>query len=74
MCSLALLFAGLGSLCAQVDNYSLKLTAEGSVNFRTMPELNNLSSYTVQFWINPSTWNKGAVIYSSTVRRESKSA
>ena len=64
MCSLALLFAGLGSLCAQVDNYSLKLTAEGSVNFRTMPELNNLSSYTVQFWINPSTWNKGAVIYS----------
>ncbi len=64
LCLLTFLLADLGSLYAQVDNYSLKLTAEGNVNFRVMPELNNLSSYTIQFWLNPSEWNKGSVIYS----------
>lgn len=51
-------------LYAQVDNYALKLTAQGIVNFQTMPELNNLSTFTVQFWLNPSQWTPGATVYS----------
>lgn len=49
---------------AQVDNYSLKFTSQGYVTFDCMSELDNLSSYTIQFWMNVSEWNKGASIYS----------
>lgn len=49
---------------AQVDNYALKLSSQGNVNFHAMPELNTLSSFTVQFWINPTQWVSGATIYS----------
>lgn len=62
----ALLFVlcGVANSYAQVDNYSLKFTSQGYVTFDCMPELNNLSSYTIQFWMNASEWNKGASIYS----------
>ena len=48
---------------AQVDNYSLKLEAQGSVSFGTVPELNELITYSVQFWFNPSVWTPGATLF-----------
>ncbi|WP_455586771.1 LamG-like jellyroll fold domain-containing protein [Bacteroides sp.] len=61
---LFLLFCGVMHSFAQVDNYSLKLSSQGNVIFNHMSELDNLSSYTIQFWLNVSEWNKGSVIYS----------
>lgn len=48
---------------AQVDNYALRLSKEASVDFKYIPELNNLSTYTIQFWFNPNTWAKGATLF-----------
>lgn len=59
--SLIILF-GSFSLKAQVDNYALKFNSEGYVSFGTINELNGLSTYTIQFWMNPSLWTQGATI------------
>ena len=59
--SLIVLF-GSFSLKAQVDNYALKFNSEGYVSFGTINELNGLSTYTIQFWMNPSLWTQGATI------------
>lgn len=48
---------------AQVDNYSLRLSGTGTVNSGRLPELNGLSSYTVQFWMCPSVWTNGASLF-----------
>ena len=64
LCSLFLAVVSVLAVNAQVDNYSLKLTSEGNVTFNVMPELDGISSYTVQFWMNVAEWNEGAVVYS----------
>lgn len=61
--SLAILLCS-ASLKAQVDNYALKFNKEGNVSFGTMNEMNELSTYTVQFWICPSSWTQRATIFS----------
>ncbi|MCH5238789.1 MAG: Ig-like domain-containing protein [Muribaculaceae bacterium] len=43
-------------------NLALSFTPEGYVNCGAMPQLNNLNSYSIQFWINPTDWTEGAVI------------
>lgn len=63
LCAIALVMGLAGSASAQVDNYALKLTPEGSVNVYKFPELNELSSYSIQFWINVDSWQVGALIY-----------
>lgn len=63
LCALALLVGVAPGILAQVDNYSLRLTPEGSVNVYKFPELNGLSAYTIQFWMNVDNWEEGALIY-----------
>lgn len=63
LCAIALVMGLAGSASAQVDNYALKLTPEGSVNVYKFPELNELTSYSIQFWINVDSWQEGALIY-----------
>lgn len=63
LCALALIVGFVPGMLAQVDNYSLRLTPEGSVNVYQFPELNDLSTYTIQFWINVDTWEENALIY-----------
>ncbi|WP_455586761.1 LamG-like jellyroll fold domain-containing protein [Bacteroides sp.] len=56
-------FFSLSSI-AQTDNYAVVFNGgESSINFKQIPELNNLSKYTVQFWMNPSVWVSNASIY-----------
>ncbi|MDD4199104.1 MAG: glycosyl hydrolase family 18 protein [Paludibacter sp.] len=50
-------------IVAQVDNYSLKLTASGFIEAGCVNEINSLESYTIQAWINPSIWTPGAAIF-----------
>lgn len=46
----------------QTVNRALQLTEDGTVNCGAMPDLNNLSSYSIQFWMKPATWTEGAVL------------
>lgn len=62
--SIAFIMAGILSTYAQVDNYSLRLDASGSVDVGNINELDGLENYTVQCWINPSTWTPNAAIFS----------
>lgn len=62
--ALFFVLCGVINTYAQVDNYSLKFTSQGNVTFDSMSELDNLSSYTIQFWMNVSEWSKGASVYS----------
>lgn len=59
---------------AQVTNYSLKLNGASSADFGNYTEINNLSAFTVQFWINPSTWNAGSAVFSRDENSNSFSA
>lgn len=68
MCKKLTIISIIAFLCAlstraQVDNFALKLADNSSVSFGNISEMNGLSSYTIQFWICPSAWNKGAVVY-----------
>ena len=49
---------------AQVDNYCLQFSPNGSVNCGPMPELDNKDKFSVQFWMNADTWIDGATILS----------
>lgn len=49
---------------AQVANRALKFESTGSVDCGQLPTLNELSSYTLQFWVNPSQWTPDATIVS----------
>jgi hypothetical protein len=60
----AALVAAVG-LNAQVQNYALKFEANGTVDCGYMPDLNSISSYSIQFWINPTAWTPGATIVSN---------
>lgn len=48
---------------AQVDNYAVVFKGKSNLNFNKIPELNNLSKYTVQFWLYPSEWTSGTSIF-----------
>lgn len=63
--SIFTLFALSSGLCqAQVDNYCLRLSQGGSVDCGPMPELDGLSSFTVQLWFNADQWTEGATLLS----------
>lgn len=62
--SLALTLVSAMAANAQVANYALELEPKGHVDCGTMPEMEGLSSYTVQFWINPASWTEGASLIS----------
>lgn len=63
--SILTLFAlSLGLCQAQVDNYCLRLSQGGSVDCGPMPELDGLSSFTVQLWFNADQWTEGATLLS----------
>lgn len=47
---------------AQTANYALSLTPSSTVNCGAIEELNGQKSYTLQFFINPTTWTEGAVV------------
>lgn len=49
---------------AQVTNRAILLEPSGSVDCGQVPALDGLSSYTVQFWINPTQWTPGATVLS----------
>ncbi len=49
---------------AQVQNYALQLDASSSVDCGPMPQLKDLDTYSVQFWLNPTVWTEGAVLFS----------
>ncbi len=61
--SAAILCGTLLSTEAQVNNYALQLAPQSSVDCGVMPGLDGLTSYTVQFWINPETWTPGASVF-----------
>lgn len=48
---------------AQVDNYAVEFNGQSNLNFNKIPELNHLSTYTVQFWICPSAWTSGTSLF-----------
>lgn len=48
---------------AQVDNYSLRLDANGSLNAGYVDELNTLDKFTVQFWMQPDEWTPNAAVF-----------
>ena len=63
--SILMMFALTSVVCqAQVDNYCLRLSPGGSVNCGPMPELDGLSSFTLQFWFNADQWTEGATLIS----------
>lgn len=62
--AVALLSCLPGFVQAQVENRALQLDAQGSVDCGPMSRLDDLSSFSVQFWMNPSEWTKGAVLFS----------
>lgn len=47
---------------AQVQNYALRLNTGSSVDCGSVPQLDGVGSYTLQFWMNPDEWNSGAVL------------
>ena len=48
---------------AQVKNYAVAFDGNSDIKFNCISELNNLSKYTVQFWMYPSEWTPGASIF-----------
>jgi hypothetical protein len=60
--TLSAIIIGAVGMSAQVQNYALQFGAQGVVDCGYMPSLNNASSYSVQFWINPTAWTEGAAI------------
>ena len=60
----SLLLLSALSANAQVDNYSLRLAQGATVKCGLMTEMNSLSEYTVQIWLNPTKWTKGATLLS----------
>lgn len=50
---------------AQVVNYSVLFTQNSTIQINPVTELSGLTSYTVQFWMNPSVWRSGASVYTT---------
>lgn len=53
-----------GSINAQVTNRAIQFESTGTVDCGQVPGLDGLTSFTVQFWINPTQWTEGATIMS----------
>lgn len=60
----ALMAVAFGSLNAQVINRALQFSPEGTVDCGAMPQIDELRSYSLQFWLNPEVWSQDAVIIS----------
>lgn len=60
----AIILGAASTMDAQVTNRALSFTANGTVDCGVMPALDDLQSYSLQFWINPSEWTKDASIVS----------
>lgn len=58
------IISSLGFTNAQVINRALSFTPEGTVDCGAMPLLNNLKSYSIQFWLSPDIWTPGATLMS----------
>ncbi|MCH5241365.1 MAG: hypothetical protein J1F67_02930 [Muribaculaceae bacterium] len=43
-------------------NRAMQFTQSGTVTCGAIPELNNLSSYSIQFWMKPQEWEEGATL------------
>lgn len=56
--------ATAGSINAQVVNRAVSFTPEGTVDCGAMPLLDNLKSYSLQFWLMPDKWTPGAYLLS----------
>lgn len=56
--------ASAPGIYAQVENRALSFNPEGSVDCGVMPELDNLTSYSLQVWLNPDKWTENASIIS----------
>lgn len=60
-----LLLTTVSHTYGQTDNYSVKFDGTtGNIDFRNIPELGSLETYTIQFWMNPSVWAEGASVFS----------
>ena len=57
-----LLVAALHSQ-AQVDNYALSFSGNGSVHCGELVQMEQQTSYTLQFWIYLNEWVEGAAIF-----------
>jgi len=51
------------TLHAQVDNYCIRLASGGQVDCGPMPELDEASSYSLQWWMNADAWTPGATLF-----------
>lgn len=49
---------------AQISNRALQFSSSGYVDCGYMPSLEGLSSYSIQFWVNPSEWLSGGNLVS----------
>lgn len=60
----ALIFAASAlGVSAQVDNYAVRFTGpEGIVNLGSVKTFKAADDYTLQLWINPEKWTKGASV------------
>lgn len=56
--------AAFATAGAQVTNRALQFETTGDVDCGPLPTLNNLTTYTVQFWVNPTQATEGASILS----------
>ena len=60
----AILTVAFSGLDAQVLNRAIQFAPEGNVDCGVMPDLDNLKSYSIQLWFNPSEWEQDAVLIS----------
>ena len=64
--NLLLIFFSLfcvSSVFSQSTNYALRFNGDGEVDCGVIPDLDNLSLYSVQFLVNPSEWAENAYIF-----------
>lgn len=59
---IALLWMFAGSSYGQVTNYAIQLNPGSEVRGGIVSELQATNSYTIQFWLSPAHWDKGAVV------------
>ena len=52
----------IGDIDAQVINRAVLFSEEGTVDCGVMPRLDDATSYSIQFWMNPIEWKEGATL------------
>lgn len=60
----------ISSVFSQSTNYALRFNGNGKVDCGAIPDLDNLSLYSVQFLVNPSEWAENAYIFKRGVDSE----